>query len=61
MNVRYPAQDFSLFCKHKLMGGNCAHHRRGTVDYSLSWEKISNCQVRLVALSSLTVMMSLTS
>lgn len=45
MNVSYPAQNYSLFCKHKLMGGNFAHHR-GTVDHYLSGEKLSYCQVR---------------
>lgn len=41
MNVRYPSQDYSVFWKHKLMGGNFAHHRRGTVDHYLSREKIT--------------------
>lgn len=41
MNVRYLSQNYSVFCKHKLMGGNFAHHRRGTVDHYLSGEKIT--------------------
>lgn len=61
MNVRYPCQNYSVFCKHKLMGGNFAHHRRGTVDHYLSGEK-NHCQVRRsVSNVCLTVIMFSTS
>lgn len=36
MNVRYPAQDSSLFRMHKLRGGNPAHYSRGTMHHYLN-------------------------